>query len=199
MVSLGETDPDHLHPCDYAIGIPLRDKAGSGQSQALNTILTTAQNRYLLNAQTVAGGGYNGYLNIRLTSSEFEIIRRVAPGRGTFREPFELVRPDAGREGAVRLTRFACVNRTINEGLKLFGIPPEAAGGVMAFELKPRYLTRFTWRRNNRVFAAIGDAAISHHFWPGRGLNTGLQGVAALSRAVRNCVGHPSNSIFQLL
>ena len=53
------------------------------------------------------------------------------------------------------------------------------------FELKPGYSSQFGFIHKNKAKKKIpiflcGDAAISHHFWPGRGLNTGLKSVSFL-------------------
>lgn len=61
------------------------------------------------------------------------------------------------------------------------------------FELKPAYASKFGFIHKNNAQKEIpiflcGDAAISHHFWPGRGLNTGLKSASFLL----DCLCYPT-------
>ncbi len=58
-------------------------------------------------------------------------------------------------------------------------------GFIYLFQLEPGFSSEFgfTYKIYNNKEIPIflcGDAAISHHFWPGRGLNTGLKSVSFL-------------------
>ena len=71
------------------------------------------------------------------------------------------------------------LKETIREGLRLFGLTEEHMTSIVGIPLTPAYAVKFVTQttiaeRELRVFL-VGDAAISHHFWPGRGLNTGLK------------------------
>ncbi|CAE7683526.1 unnamed protein product [Symbiodinium sp. CCMP2592] len=61
--------------------------------------------------------------------------------------------------------------------------------GITGFQLMPAYTQHFCHvlpregsSDEQRVLLLAGDVAISHHFWPGRGLNTGLKSVKAIVR-----------------
>ena len=69
----------------------------------------------------------------------------------------------------------------VQEGLQLFGVPPENLTAVTGFRLDMVQRARFTaplfprTAVNPGTFGfLLGDAANAIHFWPGRGLNSGL-------------------------
>jgi hypothetical protein len=73
----------------------------------------------------------------------------------------------------------------ISEGLKLFGIDEDCLLSMRAFRCslvhRPRFIAevaRGTWG------CLLGDAANALHFWPGRGLNTGLKSALSLARCL---------------
>ena len=60
---------------------------------------------------------------------------------------------------------------------------------LLGIRLRPSYAEKFyhvlpnsSTAKAPKVLLLAGDAAISHHFWPGRGLNTGLKSAAAIVR-----------------
>jgi hypothetical protein len=129
-------------------------------------LLTAAQNRYLLNTHRRAG-----FLNMRLNSDE------AAELLGLGRTADEALPPDAVRSSKLW--------PAISEGLKLFGIDEECLLNVRAFRCslvhRPRFVAevvRGTWG------CLLGDAANTLHFWPGRGLNTGLKSALSLARCL---------------
>jgi 2-polyprenyl-6-methoxyphenol hydroxylase-like FAD-dependent oxidoreductase len=129
-------------------------------------LLTAAQNRYLLNTHR-----RTGVLNMRLTRDEAGEL----PGLG--RTADEALPLDAVRSSPLW--------PAISEGLKLFGIDEECLLSVRAFRCslvhRPRFvaeLARGTWG------CLLGDAANALHFWPGRGLNTGLKSALSLARCL---------------
>ena len=67
-------------------------------------------------------------------------------------------------------------------GLKLFGIKEENVSEMTAFRLAMVHRPRFTallyppTQKTSGTFGfLLGDAANAIHFWPGRGLNSGLR------------------------
>ena len=82
----------------------------------------------------------------------------------------------------------------MEEGLALFGVPPENLTAVTGFRLdmvqRPRFsvqlLPRTTGTPGTFGFL-LGDAANAIHFWPGRGLNSGLASAISLAR----CLARP--------
>eukprot|EP00435_Cladocopium_sp_Y103_P030593 s2069_g7.t1 len=188
LIRLGETAAD-FDEADYALGIALKPDYRPPQKQALNVVLTLAQNVYLLNSQE----GSRGFLNIRITKEEYNAVFRATGNRGCpfgspirlFREEeIHLITDDQTNKIKVELP---WLKRRIEEGLKLFGM------------LRPSYAQFFyhvlpsTSSTASKVLLLAGDAAISHHFWPGRGLNTGLKSAAAIVKMW--CQGGPQATV----
>jgi FHA domain len=162
-------------------------------------LLTVAQNRFLLNS--LRG---EGFLNMRLTDQEAREAVGIDPVRRVFTEciqstPCVLELRD-GREfycaGHHALFLPALVPASglwvrVQEGLRLFGVPPENLSAVTGFRLDMVQRPRFTAQLYPRTAAAsgtfgflLGDAANAIHFWPGRGLNSGLASVTSLARCL---------------
>jgi hypothetical protein len=81
--------------------------------------------------------------------------------------------------------------RRIQSGLELFAVSPKDLSAVTAFRLEMVQRPRFTAQLFERTRHApgtygclIGDAANAIHFWPGRGLNSGLSSAVSLARTV---------------
>jgi hypothetical protein len=79
----------------------------------------------------------------------------------------------------------------VQEGLALFGVPPENLTAVTGFRLDMVQRSRFTAQLFPRTATTpgtygflLGDAANAIHFWPGRGLNSGLAGAISLARCL---------------
>jgi hypothetical protein len=76
----------------------------------------------------------------------------------------------------------------IQDGLRYFGVAPQNLLGITAFRLGMEHLPKFTAQLAPGTFGALlGDAACSLHFWPGRGLNTGLKSALSLARCLQSC------------
>ena len=89
------------------------------------------------------------------------------------------------------LVRGSALWRRVQEGLQLFGVPPENLTAVTGFRLDMVQRPRFTAQLYPRAATApgtfgclLGDAANAIHFWPGRGLNSGLASVISLARCL---------------
>jgi len=82
------------------------------------------------------------------------------------------------------------LRQTINEGLKLFGLTEDHISSIVGIPLTPAYAQRFYHDSpTEQTMCLVGDAAMSHHFWPGRGLNTGLKSAVALARCMATNTG----------
>lgn len=67
----------------------------------------------------------------------------------------------------------------------MFGLNERHIRSIVAIPISPSFATVFHARSAaGKRLVLVGDAAMSHHFWPGRGLNAGLQATAALARAL---------------
>ncbi|OLQ10352.1 Transmembrane and TPR repeat-containing protein [Symbiodinium microadriaticum] len=191
-IRLAETENGYAH-ADHVLGIILQQDARPPQEQSLNVIFTLAQNVYLLNSQK----GSKGFLNIRVTKEEYDEIYRATGQRGcSFGSPIQLKLEeslDADDVNAFHKVKLPWLRRRIEEGLKLFGMRTEHMLGITGFQLMPAYVQHFCHvmqgegrSDQQRVLLLAGDAAISHHFWPGRGLNTGLKSVKAIVRMLKS-------------
>ncbi|WP_367129253.1 hypothetical protein [Saccharothrix sp. HUAS TT1] len=153
--------------------------------------LTVSQNRYLFNSLS------GGFINMRLTAEEASEI--VAIGENA---PVDCIRTHRCMM-LPRGDRFVCdrhraifkpsVDRLsflwprIMEGVRFFGAGPRDVLGITMFNLSMTQTSRFTAQLAPTTFGfLIGDAANSLHFWPGRGLNTGVKSALSLAGALRS-------------
>jgi hypothetical protein len=162
-------------------------------------LLTVAQNRFLLNS--LHG---EGFLNMRLTDEEARDSVGIDPVKRVFTECIQaqpcLMELRANREFYCAghhalflpaLVKGSALWTRIQEGLQLFGVPPENLTAVTGFRLDMVQRPRFTAQLYPRTATApgtfgflLGDAANAIHFWPGRGLNSGLSSVISLARCL---------------
>lgn len=162
-------------------------------------LLTVTQNRFLLNS--LRG---EGFLNMRLTSQETKEAVGIDPVRQVFTEclqagPCLMERRAAGdfqcgMHNALflpALLKGSAFWTRVEEGLALFGVRPENLTAVTAFKLDMVQRPRFS----AQLFPAVGgkpgtfgfllgDAGNAIHFWPGRGLNSGLASAISLARCL---------------
>ncbi|WP_406841625.1 FHA domain-containing protein (plasmid) [Streptomyces sp. AHU1] len=191
--SIYSLDGEHLQ--DVVLGLRVK----SALSDPMSVLLTVAQNRFLLNS--LHG---EGFLNMRLTRQEAESIVGIDPVRKVFEECIasrpcvmtrgehnEFVCPTHGTLFLPALLRGSALWKRILEGLKLFGVAEEDLSAVTSFRLnmvqRPRFtaqLSRPTATTPGTFGFLIGDAANAIHFWPGRGLNSGLASATSLARSL---------------
>ncbi|EEY17002.1 conserved hypothetical protein [Verticillium alfalfae VaMs.102] len=138
----------------YALGLAFDRPAGLAWSQPLNVFLTLGQTRYLLNASDFDG---RGYLNMQLTEEEWDKMVSVDGKFVTFGNPGCLRRPDGSVPQGFN------ESQAVREGVQL--LPP--ADSMLI-------------NRPHALVAVAGDAAMTVHFWPGRGLNSGIKSGIAL-------------------
>jgi len=169
-------------------------------------LLTVSQNRFLLNS--LRG---EGFLNMRLTDAEAKEAVGIDPVRQTFTgciqsTPCVLERNPRGEFACgghhalflPALLRGSAFWSRVEEGLQLFGVPPENLTAVTGFRLDMVQRPRFSARlfppgggRPGTFGFLLGDAANAIHFWPGRGLNSGLASAISLAR----CLAMPRRSL----
>jgi 2-polyprenyl-6-methoxyphenol hydroxylase-like FAD-dependent oxidoreductase len=165
-------------------------------------LLTVAQGRFLLNP---AANG-EGFLNMRLTDDEALEVRGANPFKPEEAYPctqshpcfperrFPYSRdtePNRSIFNPSRLNANSPLWSRIIDGLTLFDVNLNDLKSISAFRLsmveRPRFtsiLFHQTVTTPATIATLLGDAAISVHFWPGRGLNTGIASAASLATTV---------------
>lgn len=191
--SIYSLDGEHLQ--DVVLGLRVK----STLTDPMSVLLTVAQNRFLLNS--LRG---EGFLNMRLTDAEAEEVVGIDPVRRTFEEciaarPCVMARDEHGDFTCTThstlflpaLVRGSKLWRRVLEGLKLFGVAEADLRAVTAFRLdmvqRPRFTAELfspTARTPGTYGFLLGDAANAIHFWPGRGLNSGLASAISLARSL---------------
>ncbi|KAK1461821.1 hypothetical protein CCUS01_01411 [Colletotrichum cuscutae] len=179
----------------YALGLAFDRPAGLPWSQPLNVFLTLGQTRYLLNASDYDG---RGYLNMQLTEEEWHKMLAKDGQPVTFGYPGCLRNPDGtvpkgfteNQVFAPSEDRESSLWRSISDGLKLFGFKESEVINVVRIPIVVQavregiqYLPPCDSGAINRphaLVAVVGDAAMTVHFWPGRGLNSGVKSGIAL-------------------
>ncbi|MGW7514405.1 FHA domain-containing protein [Streptomyces sp. NPDC054796] len=191
--SIYSLEGEHLQ--DVVLGLRVR----SGLPDPMSVLLTVAQNRFLLNSQHG-----EGFLNMRLTDEEAREVVGIDPVRQVFEEcvasrPCVMNRDEDGDFRCdthstlflPALLKGSALWRRVMEGLRLFAVPEPDLTAVTAFRLDMVQRPRFTARLHPRTPAGpgtygflLGDAANAIHFWPGRGLNSGLGSAVSLARSL---------------
>ncbi|MFG2475742.1 FHA domain-containing protein [Streptomyces fagopyri] len=191
--SIYSLEGDHLQ--DVVLGLRVK----SPLSDPMSVLLTVSQNRFLLNS--LRG---EGFLNMRLTREEAKNVVGIDPVRQVFEEciaarPCVMSReednefrcPTHGTLFLPALLRSSPLWKRIREGLKLFGMAEDDLTAVTSFRLdmvqRPRFtaqLSRPTPSGPGTYGFLLGDAANAIHFWPGRGLNSGLGSATSLARSL---------------
>ncbi|MGA5454249.1 FHA domain-containing protein [Streptomyces umbrinus] len=191
--SIYSLEGDHLQ--DVVLGLRVK----SPLPDPMSVLLTVSQNRFLLNS--LRG---EGFLNMRLTREEAKNVVGLDPVRHVFEEciaarPCVMSReednefrcPSHGTLFLPALLRSSPLWKRIREGLKLYGMTEDDLTAVTSFRLdmvqRPRFtaqLTRPSPTSPGTYGFLLGDAANAIHFWPGRGLNSGLASATSLARSL---------------
>ncbi|MFG3061529.1 FHA domain-containing protein [Streptomyces sp. NPDC048231] len=186
---------DGRHLQDVVLGLRVK----STLSDPMAVLLTVAQNRFLLNS--LRG---EGFLNMRLTDAELSEVIGIDPVRRVFEEciasrPCLMDRDEHGdfqcaTHGTLflpALIKGSSLWKRVHEGLRLFGVESEDLTAVTSFRLdmvqRPRFsaeLMPATASSPGTYGFLLGDAANAIHFWPGRGLNSGLASAISLARSL---------------
>jgi len=180
---------------DMVLGLRVK----SDLTDSMAVLLTVTQNRFLLNS--LRG---EGFLNMRLTSQETKEAVGIDPIRQVFTECVQaqpcLMELRSGGDFFCAmhhalflpaLLKGSAFWSRVAEGLQLFGVRPENLTAVTGFRLDMVQRPRFTAQLYPRTATApgtfgflLGDAANAIHFWPGRGLNSGLASAISLARCL---------------
>lgn len=183
------------HIQDVVLGLRVK----STLTDPMTVLLTVSQNRFLLNA--LRG---EGFLNMRLTDAEATEVIGIDPVKHVFEDciasrPCVMAKDDHGDfQCSTHSTLFlpamvrgSLLWKRVLEGLELFGVPERDLSAVTAFRLdmvqRPRFTTRLysaTSSTPGTYGFLLGDAANAIHFWPGRGLNSGLASAISLARSL---------------
>jgi FHA domain len=188
---------------DFVLGLRVK----SLLPDPMAVLLTVAQNRFLLNS--LSG---EGFLNMRLTDQEAKEAVGIDPVRQLFTGCIQsapcLLEKNRRGEFACSthgtlflpaLLRGSAFWSRVEEGLGLFGVPPENLTAVTGFRLDMVQRPRFSAQLFPRTPTTpgtygflLGDTANAIHFWPGRGLNSGLTSAVSLARCLaRTWRGRP--------
>ncbi|HEX9034408.1 MAG TPA: FHA domain-containing protein, partial [Streptosporangiaceae bacterium] len=180
---------------DMVLGLRVKSEL----TDPMAVLLTVTQNRFLLNS--LRG---EGFLNMRLTDQEAKEAVGIDPVRQLFTECIQ-AQPclmelrssgefHCGMHQALflpALLKGSAFWSRVEEGLELFGVRPENLTAVTGFRLDMVQRPRFTAQLYPRTATApgtfgflLGDAANAIHFWPGRGLNSGLASAISLARCL---------------
>ncbi|MER7760675.1 FHA domain-containing protein [Streptomyces sp. NPDC097619] len=200
--SIYSLDGEHLQ--DVVLGLRVKSRL----PDPMSVLLTVAQNRFLLNS--LRG---EGFLNMRLTREETRNVIGIDPVRQVFEEciasrPCLMTRqeedtefrcPTHGTLFLPALLRGSPLWKEIRQGLALFGVAEEDLTAVTSFRLDMVQRPRFTAQLHRPTAGTpgtygflLGDAANAIHFWPGRGLNSGLASATSLARSLsRSWRGRP--------
>jgi hypothetical protein len=162
-------------------------------------LLTVSQNRFLLNS--LRG---EGFLNMRLTDQEALEAVGINPVRQMFTPciqstPCLLERTPSGEFHCgghhafflPALLKGSALWDRVVDGLRMFDVPDADLSAVTGFRLDMVQRPRFTAELLPRTASTpgtygflLGDAANAIHFWPGRGLNSGLASAVSLARCL---------------
>lgn len=194
-------DDTTLEGRSFALGVALeRGDRGLPRSQPLNILLTLCQTRFLLNA---SGRDGTCYMNMLLTEQEYHDCVRLDGSPADFGSPAYI--PQAGTLSPESTADhvFAPYHdksslwESISDGLKLFGfdegeiknivrIPINLiAVGTPTTSIELKSATRL---RPHCLVSLAGDSALTHHFWPGRGMNSGIKAAVAWSVQVADLI-----------
>jgi 2-polyprenyl-6-methoxyphenol hydroxylase-like FAD-dependent oxidoreductase len=186
---------DGVQVLDIVLGLRVKSEL----PDPMSVLLTVSQNRFLLNS--LRG---EGFLNMRLTTEESKEAVGIDPIRQVFEEciqsrPCLMEKNSSGdffcsTHSTVflpALLRGSALWRRVQEGLRLYSVSEENLSAVTAFRLdmvqRPRFTAHLfqpTSTNPGTYGFLLGDAANQIHFWPGRGLNSGLAGAISLARCL---------------
>ncbi|KAK1476428.1 hypothetical protein CABS01_15430 [Colletotrichum abscissum] len=188
----------------YALGLAFDRPRGLPFSQPINIFLTMGQTRYLLNASDFDG---TGYLNMQLTETEWHQMVSVDGHPCTFGRPSCLKVNDCLPHGFEENQVFAPSQqpdsplwKAILDGLELYGFKQCELKNIVRIPIVVRRINKAVeqvpqcdstaLRRPHGLVALAGDAAMTVHFWPGRGANSGMKAGIAWADEVTRALFH---------
>jgi hypothetical protein len=189
---------------DYACGVAYNIPADVSSSdeplhQALNCILNVSQTRYMVSSLS----SRQGYLYIRLIRNEYDELRERLQQVRDRNEPLNLL--------DCRQCPQSPLWSMIRQGLEFFKISQKFVSRIAPIEINVQHAgivvreLRFEMDESQEILSLsktddpcdckdkpfktmlaflIGDAAMNVHFWPGRGMNSGMKAAMALARNI---------------
>lgn len=200
-------------PCgrSFALGVALdRGERGLPRSQALNIFLTLCQTRFLLNASHRDG---TGYLNMLLKEEEYDQCVLLNGNPADFRSPACIRKDGVVPLGFAEDQIFAPYDensilwQSISDGLRLFGFEETDVKSIVRIPInlmgvktatKAVTLESETRLHPHCLVSLAGDSALTHHFWPGRGMNSGMKAAIAWSNQVSDLILKRKEGLFGL-
>ncbi|CAF4957082.1 unnamed protein product, partial [Rotaria sp. Silwood1] len=167
---VGYEVPENILPSDQTL------------HQALNCILSASQTRYMVNSSLSC----QGYLYIRLGKNEYEALRQCLQKVQNRDEPLDLPNRTKWPQSPTL--------SIIREGLKFFNINEKFISRIAPIEINVRHASvvvrelrsEINSKQPKKILAfLVGDAAMNVHFWPGRGMNSGMKAAMALARNIQ--------------
>lgn len=187
---------------DAVLGLQVKSNLSDPEA----VILTIAQNRFLLNSLNG-----KGFLNMRLTEKETESVKGITYDENNSKFEIQgciqsqpcLMELSEGKykcktHGSIFLPAVVGEDQNplwgrILKALKLFNIQEENLEAITLFKLEmsqtPRFTTQLyppTENTPGTFGCLLGDAANAIHFWPGRGLNSGIDSAVSLARCLHS-------------
>lgn len=185
----------------FALGVALdRGNRGLPRPQALNIFLTLCQTRFLLNA---SHRDSTGYMNMLLEEEEYDQCVSLDGIPADFRSPACIRKngmvPTDFEEGQVfaPYKENSSLWQSIADGLRLFGFEETDVMSIVRIPInllgvkspiKVVTLESGTRRYPHCLVSLAGDSALTHHFWPGRGMNSGFKSAIAWSNQVSDLI-----------
>lgn len=185
----------------FALGVALERASKSlPRLQALNVFLTLCQTRFLLNASDHDG---TCYMNMLLTEQEYNECVHVDGTPANFGAPGYIRRDGTEASELTEKDIFAPYNensslwQSILDGLKLFGFKENEVKSIVRIPIsligvrtatKKVTLDSQTRLHPHCLVSLAGDSALTHHFWPGRGMNSGIKAAIAWSTQVADLI-----------
>lgn len=179
------------YACGVAYNIPDKvEKEDEPLHQAVNCVLTVSQTRYLVNSST----SRRGYLNLRLIKDEYDQLSSSLDELKATKAKLDLNNTDQCPESPVW--------SMIRQGLKFFQIQSKFVFRVVPIQINVRHASivvrdlrvevpteKTNVDKDDRKYRTVlaflaGDAAMNVHFWPGRGMNSGMKAAMALARNI---------------
>ncbi|KAK9839128.1 hypothetical protein WJX74_010010 [Apatococcus lobatus] len=168
-------DCQNVHKSEEAAGLFFSLEDGHlDERQAANTVLLTLSQTVFLGNFSVLKG--RGFINLRLMPGMSSLLRTADGAPATFANPAYL-RVGPGSPGEEKMLQGLTDDanplvQALKAAAGFFQVPWKSVQLVCGIKISP---CKAEVMRKDLAALAVGDAAFQVHFWPGRGLNSGLQ------------------------
>ncbi|CAF4953530.1 unnamed protein product, partial [Rotaria sp. Silwood1] len=169
------------YACGIAYEIPLNvPPSNEPLHQAVNCILSASQTRYMVSSSSSLR---QGYLYIRLIQDEYNILRKYLQEAQSRNKRLDLSDHEICPKSPIW--------SIVRQGLKFFNICEKFVSRIIPIEINVRHASIVIRELRSESDPArtmlsfiVGDAAMNVHFWPGRGMNSGMKAAMALARNI---------------